>query len=192
MDVWGHSTRHMPEREIKFCTLNRSNPWTQSADTTRGITTVESQKAHSLPAPGNLHPMQDSEPRLVSQKASRLPAPGNKCLGGLGAASIDVATPPDRPPSVGQRYCSISQPVQPVATAADPPTPVTRLGTTRGANGVAPVATAADPPPRRPGGARSRPAPYPHGHGRTRVQPLRLETAPRALTLGVSVGHERR
>jgi hypothetical protein len=31
--VWGHSTRHVSTKEVKFCKINRSNPWTQSADT---------------------------------------------------------------------------------------------------------------------------------------------------------------
>src|SRR5687767_6240408 len=31
-----HSTRHTPERELKFCTLNRSNPWSKLADTPKG------------------------------------------------------------------------------------------------------------------------------------------------------------
>jgi hypothetical protein len=31
--MWGHSTRDAPGKEIKFCRLNRPNPWRRSADT---------------------------------------------------------------------------------------------------------------------------------------------------------------
>jgi hypothetical protein len=36
MDVWGHSTRHALGKEMKFCKLNRPNPWTRCADTPQG------------------------------------------------------------------------------------------------------------------------------------------------------------
>jgi hypothetical protein len=31
--IKGHSTRHRPERDIKFCKVKRSNPWSKFADT---------------------------------------------------------------------------------------------------------------------------------------------------------------
>jgi hypothetical protein len=36
----GHSTRHVPGKEIEFCRLNRSNPYRRSADTPASSATV--------------------------------------------------------------------------------------------------------------------------------------------------------
>jgi hypothetical protein len=44
MDVWGHSMRHRPEREIKFCTLKRSNPWSRC----NGLQTVSGGLANKV------------------------------------------------------------------------------------------------------------------------------------------------